>query len=39
MVDVSAKTATARQAVARGHIALSAEARRAIRSGPRASPA
>lgn len=31
MVDVSAKPATARQAVARGHIALGAEARKAIR--------
>ena len=31
MVDVSAKAATARQAIAKGHIALSAEARAAIR--------
>ncbi|MEX2272970.1 MAG: cyclic pyranopterin monophosphate synthase MoaC [Vicinamibacterales bacterium] len=31
MVDVSAKASTARQAIARGHIALSADARRAIR--------
>lgn len=32
MVDVSGKAATARQAVARGHIALNAAARRAVRS-------
>jgi cyclic pyranopterin phosphate synthase len=31
MVDVSAKIPTARQAIARGHIALGAEARQAIR--------
>jgi cyclic pyranopterin phosphate synthase len=31
MVDVSAKAATSRQAVARGHIALSAAARKAVR--------
>ena len=31
MVDVSAKPATSRQAVARGHIALGSEARKAIR--------
>ena len=31
MVDVSAKAPTARQAIARGHISLSAEARAAIR--------
>ena len=33
MVDVSAKAATAREAVARGHIAMSAEALRQIRAG------
>jgi cyclic pyranopterin phosphate synthase len=33
MVDVSAKPATAREAVARGHIRLSAEALRQVRSG------
>jgi cyclic pyranopterin phosphate synthase len=33
MVDVGHKAATAREAVARGHIALSAEARRQIRAG------
>jgi cyclic pyranopterin phosphate synthase len=31
MVDVSAKAATAREAVARGHVAMSAEARRQVR--------
>jgi cyclic pyranopterin phosphate synthase len=33
MVDVSAKAVTAREAVARGHIAMSAEALRQIRAG------
>ena len=33
MVDVGAKAVTQREAVARGHIAVSAAARRAIRSG------
>jgi cyclic pyranopterin phosphate synthase len=33
MVDVSAKPATAREAVARGHIAMSAEALHLIRAG------
>ena len=33
MVDVSAKPVTAREAVARGHIAMSAEALRQIRAG------
>ena len=33
MVDVSAKPATAREAVARGHIRMSAEAIRQVRSG------
>ena len=33
MVDVSAKAATPREAVARGHIAMSAEALRQIRAG------
>jgi cyclic pyranopterin phosphate synthase len=33
MVDVTAKAATRREAVARGHIAIGAKARRAIRAG------
>ena len=33
MVDVSDKSPTAREAVARGHVALSAEARRLVRGG------
>ena len=33
MVDVGAKPVTSREAVARGHVAMSAAARRAIRSG------
>ena len=33
MVDVGAKAVTAREAVARGHISISAEARRQIRAG------
>jgi cyclic pyranopterin phosphate synthase len=33
MVDVGGKPVTQREAVARGHIAMSADARRAIRSG------
>jgi cyclic pyranopterin monophosphate synthase len=33
MVDVSEKTATAREAVARGHIAMSAEALKQVRGG------
>jgi cyclic pyranopterin phosphate synthase len=33
MVDVSGKPATAREAVARGHVSMSAEARRQVRGG------
>jgi cyclic pyranopterin phosphate synthase len=33
MVDVSAKAPTAREAVARGHVAMSADARRQVRAG------
>ena len=33
MVDVGAKAVTAREAIARGHISISAEARRQIRAG------
>jgi cyclic pyranopterin phosphate synthase len=33
MVDVTGKAATAREAVARGHVAMSAEARRQVRGG------
>ena len=33
MVDVSGKTATAREAIARGHVAMSAQARAQVRGG------